>query len=660
MDKIYLIAQPNSGKTTLFNQLACENCYVANWPGKTVETFKAKIEHHGKEIELVDLPGINSFKTLSKEEELTKEVIFGNEGVAIVLVNGESLYRSLYFAVQVLELRENAIVAINKLDYLEKKGIHINAEIMSKKLGVEVIVLSALRGIGINQLLDRSIDYLEGRLRGKRLRIGYGSLEIFIERLEKITGDRALAIRAIEGDEFVLSSLPTEKRAEVERVVAEISGIYGNPEEIIAVHRHRFVEEVINSAVKEVRLAREHFGEKLDRVFFSKLGTPFSVTILFFALFVSFSINTGFPLNLILRSAGYVDLAEIVENYSLVGLISAFFDWISLFLDFLPESVLKSLMVDGIIPGIGAVASFFPLILILNYIMSLIEDSGIMARIAVATDRFFATFSLTGKSIFPFSINLACNVPGVATTRILETDSERIRVALASPFVLCQARLLVILLFVAALLPSPLLQSTTLVSVYVLSALLFVVATGAYRKVVKKESSELLIELPPYHFPSLKVSWWITWARSKAFIIKVGRLLLMFSVLMWFFDYLGFTNLIGRAIAILFTPFGLESPEFGFAILMGFLAKELIISALAISFGTPNPSEILLHLALTPAQAIALIIFIAFYTPCVATLSALYNEIRSYRLLLISVAFQLLVAYSLALLSYLLLSFLKI
>ncbi|MEM3699240.1 MAG: FeoB small GTPase domain-containing protein, partial [Archaeoglobaceae archaeon] len=183
MDKIYLIAQPNSGKTTLFNQLACENCYVANWPGKTVETFKARIVHHGKEIEIVDLPGINSFRTLSKEEELTKEVIFGKDGVAVVLVNGESLYRSFYFAVQVLELRENAILAINKLDYLERKGIHVNADILSKKLGTEVILLSALRRIGINQLLDRSIDRLENRSK-KRLEIDYGVIETFIEKAE--------------------------------------------------------------------------------------------------------------------------------------------------------------------------------------------------------------------------------------------------------------------------------------------------------------------------------------------------------------------------------------------------------------------------------------------------------------------------------------------
>lgn len=652
MSRIYLIAQPNSGKTTLFNQLAHENCYVANWPGKTVETFNAKIVHHGREIEIVDLPGINSFKTLSKEEELTKEVIFGKDGVAIVLVNGESLYRSLYFAVQVLELRENVILAINKLDYLEKRGIHVNAEILSKKLGTEVVLLSALRGIGINQLLDRSMDYLENRAKSKRLRIDYGALESFIEKAEKIVGDRALAVRSIEGDEVALSFLSTEKIAEVEKIVAEISRIYGNPEEIIAMHRYRFVEELLTSALKEVRVA-ESSGKRFDRLFFSKFGALFSILILFSVLFVSFSINTGFPLNFVLHSLGYEELAEVIENYSLVELVSMAFDLFSETLDKnLPDFVLKDLLISGILPGVGAVASFFPLIVVLNFLLSLIEDSGLMARIAVSMDRLFSILRLTGKTVFPFSISLACNVPGIATTRILETDSERIRVALASPFVVCQARLVVIVLFVGALLIPPVLQSLTILVVYLLSVLLFALATSFYGEFVKKEISELLIELPPYHFPSLKVSWWITWARSKAFITKVGKLLLVFSVFMWFLEFLGFSELFGAIVARAFLPFGFESPEFGFAIVTGFLAKELIISSLAISFGTSNPSEILSQLALTPAQAIAMVVFIAFYTPCVAALSAIYSETRDLKLLTLSVAFQLLLAYIVALMSY--------
>ncbi|MCS7118860.1 MAG: ferrous iron transport protein B [Archaeoglobaceae archaeon] len=654
MYKIYLVAQPNSGKTTLFNRITNQQCYVANWPGKTVEVFQAKIEHHGKEIQLIDLPGINSFKTLSKEEEITKEFIFGDEkGVAILIVNGESLYRSFYFAVQVLEMKSDVVLAINKLDSLEKRGIHINPEILNKRLGIDVVLISALHGTGINQLMDRCMDILESRIRNKKLKINYGNIESFIERLEKIIGDRGTAIRALEGDEMVLSSLSEKMRSEVEFIAKEIASTYGNPEEIIITHRYKFVEEVLSSSVREVKISKVYIEEKLDRLFFSKFGFFISLLILFFALFISFSINTGFPLNLMVEFMGFRDFADIIEGYSLVGIISMFFDSISSILDEnLPESFLTNLLIGGIIPGVGIVASFFPLILVLNFVMSLIEDSGLMARIAVSMDRFFSFFALTGKSVFPFSISLACNVPGVATSRVLETDSERLRVALASPFVICQARLLVLVLFVTFMITSPLIQSATIILIYLLSVFLFLGATKIYSKVIKREISELLMELPPYHFPNLKVSWWITWTRSKAFITKVGKIILLISIIIWLLEFFEITKILGSLIAKIFSPFGFESAELGFALLMGFLAKEVIISSLAISFGTSDISEIISKLGITFDQTIALIIFISFYTPCVATISAIHTEIRSYRLLALSIAFQLFVAYNLAFLVY--------
>ncbi|MEM4472665.1 MAG: ferrous iron transport protein B [Archaeoglobaceae archaeon] len=654
MYKIFLISQPNSGKTTLFNKLTSQQCYVANWPGKTVEVFQAKIEHHGKEILVVDLPGINSFKTLSKEEEITKEYIFkGKDGVAVIVVNGNALFKSLYFAIQVLELKSEAVVVINKADFLEKSGIHVNVEILAKHLGVDVILISALRGIGLNQLIDRCLDVLEGRKKNSKLKINYGSLEPFIEKAEKIVGDRGSAIKALEGDEFILTRLQEEERREIENIAREISEIYGNPEEIIAMHRFRFVEELISSSIKEVKISKVSFGKKLDEIFFSNFGPILAILILFFAIFSSFSINTGFPLNLLMRSIGNEGFAETIESYSIVGIISRIFDSISEFLnENLPDSMWKSLLIDGIIPGVGVIASFFPLILILNLLMSFIEDSGLMSRLAVTMDRLFANFGLTGKSFFPFCINLACNVPGVMASRILETDSERLRVAISSPFVLCQARLLVIILFTAFFFASPLLQSVVVIFIYLLSALLFLFFAAIYREIFKKEKSELLIELPPYHFPSLRVSWWITWTRSKAFIFKVGKIILLFSIFIWFLNSFGLTVFLGKLIAKAFSPIGIESSELGFALLVGFIAKEMIISSLAISFGTSNIFEILSQLGLSMAQAFALIIFISFYTPCIATLAAIYYEIRNLKILLISIVFQLLFAYFLTIVTY--------
>ncbi|MDI9642250.1 MAG: ferrous iron transport protein B [Archaeoglobales archaeon] len=659
-NKIYLVAQPNSGKTTLFNLLAGENCYVANWPGKTVEVFQAKIQHHGKEILLVDLPGINSFKTLGREEELTKEFILKEEeGVAVIILNGESLYRSLYFAIQVLEMKSRAILAINKSDYLDKKGVHVNLQVLKDRLGVEVVQISALKGSGINQLMDRIMDILEGRVKTKKLKIDYGALEQYIVRVEQILGDRSLAIKAVEGEEEILALLTEAQRSEVEKIKKEISQKFANPEEIIAVHRYKFVEELLSSSVKEVRVAKASFEERLDNLFFSKLGGVLSILILFSTLFIALSVNTGFPLNLIMRSIGYHAFAEILEEYSLAGMISMLFGSLSHFLDQnFPDSVLKDLLTNGIIAGIGAVATFFPLVLIINFFVSLIEDSGLMTRIAISMDRFFAIFGLTGKSVFPFGVNLACNVPGVMTSRILESDGERLRVALASPFVICQARLLVIILLAVFFLTPPLLQSGVIVSIYLLSTLIFLLATKFYGKFFREEKSELLLEMPPYHFPSLRIAWWITWTRSKSFIFKIAQFLLFFAIFAWLLEYFGIAELIGAIIARAFSPFGLEDPRIGFALLMGFFAKELIISSLAVSFGTADLVQISSQLSLTIPQATALIIFIAFYTPCAATISAIYSELRNYKLLLFSIALQLMIAYSLAFLSFIFLSFL--
>ncbi|MCS7129897.1 MAG: ferrous iron transport protein B [Archaeoglobaceae archaeon] len=650
MDRVYLLAQPNSGKTTLFNLLAGESCYVANWPGKTVEVFQAKIRHHGKEFLLIDLPGINSFKTLGKEEELTKEFILKeSDGVTLILLNGESLYRSFYFAIQVLEMKSKAILVINKSDYLEKKGVHVNLQVLKERLGVEVVQISALHGIGINQLLDRILDVLEGRIKVKRLKIDYGALESYIERAEKIVGDRSVAIRAIEGEEKILSTLPNEKRVAIEEIKKEIGEKIANPEEMIAMYRYKFVEELLNSAVREVKVAKASFEEKFDKIFFSKFGWIVSIFILFSTLLMAFTINTGFPLNLLLSSFGYESIADLLEEYSLAGIISLFFELLSKLLEqYIPDSIIKDLLINGIIAGIGAVATFFPLILIVNFFMSLIEDSGLMTRIAVSMDRFFAFFGLTGKSVFPFGINMACNVPGVMTSRILETDGERLRVALASPFVICQARLLVIILLVVFFLTSPILQSGIIVSIYLISTLIFLLITKFYGKFFKEETSELMLEIPPYHFPSLRVVWWITWMRSRSFIFKVSQLLLLFAIFAWLMEYLGLANMVGAIIATAFSPIGLEDPRIGFALLMGFFAKELVISSLAISFGTADLMRISAELSLTIPEATALIFFIAFYTPCAATVSALFAEIRNYKLVLFSIITQLLIAYLLA------------
>ncbi|MEM1578772.1 MAG: ferrous iron transport protein B [Archaeoglobaceae archaeon] len=651
--RIFLIAQPNSGKTTLFNRLTGEKCYVANWPGKTVEVFQGKIRHHDKEILLVDLPGINSFKTLGKEEELTKEFLFAEEGVAIVLLNGESLYRSLYFAVQILEVRKNVLLAINKLDAIERKGVHVNVKSLSERLGVDVVQISALKGFGINQLLDRALDILEKRKKTEELRIDYGVLESYVKEAEKILENRGLAVKALEGDEYVISLLSKEKRAAVEAIRKEIETRFAKPEEIIAMQRHKLISEMIRAAVEEVNVATKSFEEKIDSIFFSRFGSIFTLLILISVLFFAFTLNTGFPMNFIFSALGLKEIAEFFEKYSISGLLGIAVEMISNSLNsFLPESWIKSLIIDGIVAGIGALATFFPLIFLVNFLMSLLEDSGVMARMAVSMNKLFSIFGLTGKSVFPFGINLGCNVPGISASRILETDAERIRVAIASPFVICQARLLVIVILVSAFIASPVVQSITVIMLYLTSTSLFLLISKLYAKFSENEVSELLLELPPYHIPSLRVTWWITWSRSKAFITKIGTFLLLFAVIIWAINYFAFGELIGGPVAKIFSPFGFEHWQIGFSIIVGFFAKELIIESLAISYGTADMAQVAELMGLTISQTIGLLFFISFYTPCAAAIAALYSELKSSKLLLVSVVAQILIAYLITLIAF--------
>ncbi|MEM2461948.1 MAG: ferrous iron transport protein B [Archaeoglobaceae archaeon] len=651
--RIFLIAQPNSGKTTLFNRLTGEKCYVANWPGKTVEVFQGKIRHHDKEILLVDLPGINSFKTLGKEEELTKEFLFAEEGVAIVLLNGESLYRSLYFAVQILEVRKNVLLAINKLDAIERKGVHVNVKSLSERLGVDVVQISALKGFGINQLLDRALDILEKRKKTEELRIDYGVLESYVKEAEKILENRGLAVKALEGDEYVISLLSKEKRAAVETIRKEIETRFAKPEEIIAMQRHKLISEMIRAAVEEVNVATKSFEEKIDSIFFSRFGSIFTLLILISVLFFAFTLNTGFPMNFIFSALGLKEIAEFFEKYSISGLLGIAVEMISNSLNsFLPESWIKSLIIDGIVAGIGALATFFPLIFLVNFLMSLLEDSGVMARMAVSMNKLFSIFGLTGKSVFPFGINLGCNVPGISASRILETDAERIRVAIASPFVICQARLLVIVILVSAFIASPVVQSITVIMLYLTSTSLFLLISKLYAKFSENEVSELLLELPPYHIPSLRVTWWITWSRSKAFITKIGTFLLLFAVIIWAINYFAFGELIGGPVAKIFSPFGFEHWQIGFSIIVGFFAKELIIESLAISYGTADMAQVAELMGLTISQTIGLLFFISFYTPCAAAIAALYSELKSSKLLLVSVVAQILIAYLITLIAF--------
>jgi len=680
MDKIYtvlLVAQPNSGKSTLFNVLTGSRSYVANWPGKTVEVYEGIIEYRGKKLKIIDLPGIQSFRTLSSEEKLTKEVLFkGTWDAVVVLVNTESFHKSLYFALQVLEITKNVVLAINKSDVAERKGMNINISALQEILGVPVVAISALKKIRIEDLLNRLLDIIEGKIGSKEIKLNYGKIEKYILEVEKITGSHGLAVRALEGDKDVLSIFKPEHLNHIEKIKEDIEKEFGSPpNEIIAMERYKIVEDIIKKTTTEVKVKRKTLGDKIDSTLLRNpgIGALISILTLLFAMFFAFTINSGFPLNMILRSLGLNSLADEVETYSLGGLLSLGFtmlsDFISsLFTTYNYSEWVTSLVVDGIIAGVGAVLSFLPLIFTVNIIMAAFEDSGIMARIAVIFDGVFRKFGISGKNIFPMIMGFACNVPATLSTRILENEKERIAVSLALPYIMCQARLIVLLFLVTVLFTSALTQTLVVVSIYLLSVLLFLVISKIFAKnILKSESHELLLELPPYHIPSLRVIAWTSWERSKSFITKAGAVIFPFSIIIWSLMHVGPhgyvsepTNSIGyyvgNFVSMLFAPMGLNKWEIGISLLAGIFAKEVFIETLAIAFNTSYPGIALGALNLSIAQSIALIVFVMIYVPCIATFSVMYSETKSLRLTLLSLILELFIAYILSFVTFITLS----
>lgn len=676
---IALAAQPNAGKTTLFNTLTGKTGYVGNWPGKTVERMEGEFVHHGKIFHVIDLPGIYSLSALTLEEFVSREFIVDERPHAIVvLLDAEALERSFYFLLQVLELMGKVIVAINKYDLAQSKGLHINTERLENELGVPVIAISALKKTGLGELLDRIVDVAEGRLgREEEFRIEYGPLEHYVNRIENILIEhnlfekyprRWVALRILEGDLYFMKEVEEkDSRAAkaIEDIIEEIKKVYKkDPVEIIILYRYKFVNDLLSRVIEKVRVSEKRFIEKLDSILLNPFSGPIlSSLILLSMMSFAFIINTGFPLNYAFRSLGYEVIAEYIEENSLSSIISKIFSVIaeyfrSVAVSYNVQDWLVDLVVEGIIPGVGSVLTFLPLIFIVNVLMAILEDSGLMSRIAVSFDRLLKKVGLTGKTIFPLTLSLGCNVPGIMGTRILETDEERLSAIVLMPLIICQARLFVLLIMVSALFTGAIMQTFVIASIYIISVTLFLIFNKVITKRVfkQKEVPELIIELPSYHLPSFRVIRWISWERSKSFIIKAGTIIFLFSIILWALLYFGpsttqnveesYGALIAKTVTPALSIIDIDNWIIPFALIFGWIAKEIFITSIVIATGKISPIEAVASLTLTPLQSYALLVLVMFYSPCLAAFVTIFSETRSFKLTVFSVIVSLLIGFT--------------
>ena len=687
---VAVAGQPNVGKSTLFNVLTGGGAHVANWPGTTVSLQAALSTWKNKRICFVDLPGTYGLSASSLEEVIAREFIVDEKpDVVLVLVDSTAPERTIYLAIQVLELTSRVVIALTKTDLMHSKGIHIHIDELSKRIRAPVVPISAIKGIGMQELLDVVAKTAESKSE-KRIHVDYGIVEPYIAEIEDLLSKskalskypkRWAAIRLLEGDielEKLLENAGERNILKNIRIIREsIRRTLGkDPLELTIEARYRFVDSVLGGVIVRVRI--KPIESIIDRILkIPILGGIVALLILGIVFFTVFAVNTGFPLNILLTSMGYEELAAIIEEGSLSGIVALLFDSLgTVIYDHLinigASKFLADLISSGIIGGVGSVLSFLPLILMIFIALSALEDSGLAPRLATALHNTLEKFGLSGRAVYPYMISLGCNVPGVLASRISLESEERLQLIASTPFIPCQARLVVIMALITVAFRSPLMQVSAVISLYVISIFIALITSLIFRRTImkKKEPPELILELPPLHRPNLKVMWWNSWDLAKHFLKKAGTIILALSIVIWLLSHLSYAGFVedasksfiatmGRAIAPFLKPLGIEGEKAwitGTALLTGFVAKELFISTIAILGGYGEEVNIVDVLGITPLQTYAVLLFITLYVPCLATLAAMYTESRSIKLTLILILYMVGIAYVISVMIYTLLS----
>ena len=624
--KIVLVGNQNSGKTTLFNTLIGMNAKIGNWPGVTIEKKVGIIKN--TDYELVDLPGIYSLSPYSIEEEVSKRFILEEKpDVIINIIDSTSLERSLYLTTQLLELDCKIIVALNMVDILEKKGFIINEKELERSLQTKVLKISALKGTGI----DRLIIEIGEPNKKRNLSFYDVQTEQKIKQKEselQIPNKRFVAIKQLEEDsEF---------------------------EEIIATERYDFIENIKkNVIIKNVSKSQENMSDKLDKVFLNKwLAFPIFVGIMFCVYYLSVGVVGRFTVDFISQAIQYLsqNVRVLLENLNVS-------EWIN------------SLIVDGIIAGVGSVLGFIPQLIILFTCISVLETTGYMSRIALLLDKIFRKIGLSGKSLIPFIIGSGCSVPGIMGTRIIENSNEREMTTILTPFIPCSAKLPVIAMFSGYFFDKY--SGLVSASLYFLAITIIILSAMVMKKwIYKNNNSTYISELPEYKLPSAKYVFKDVFDKTISFIKRAGSVILMCSIIIWFllsfsfkFEYgvnveNSILSWIGRAISWIFYPMlGVNSWGATVSTIQGLVAKEQVISSMTVIAGLSEEASGQIFKTgifsfFTPASAYAFMVFNLFSAPCFGAIGALEKELGTFEKMLKVVIFQIVFAWSLAVLIY--------
>ena len=635
---------------------------MGNFPGVTVEKKEGQILHH-KDISLVDLPGIYSLSPYTSEEIVTRDFVLKEHPQGIInIVDATNIERNLYLSLQLMELGIPMVIALNMMDEVRASGNHIDVKCLSQHLGVPVVPISASKGEGISELLKQVVEMVEKQEKPQKLDFCTGPVHRAIHSIAHIVEDHAeragypvrfAATKLVEGDQPMIDALQISENEVhiIDHIVQEMeSELETDREAALADMRYTYIEGVCAECVfKHQETLEQVRSEKIDRILTHKyFGIPIFLGIMLVVFYLTFSV-LGAPMQDFLGTAIDSGVAAFSSFLTDVGVSP----W------------LHSLLIDGVCAGVGSVLSFLPIIVLLFFFLSLLEDSGYMARVAFVMDKLLRKIGLSGRSFVPMLIGFGCSVPAIMATRTLSSDRDRKMTIVLTPFMSCSAKLPIYGMITAAFFPHH--AALVMISLYV-TGIVVAILSGLLLKntIFQGDPVPFVMELPAYRMPSAQSVFLHMWEKAKDFLRKAFTIIFMASLAIWFlqsFDW-SFNMVadsadsilasIGSLIAPLFAPLGFNDWRASTALITGFTAKESVVSTLTILTGAANDAQLsaILQTIFTPLSAISFLAFTILYMPCVAAFAATRREIGSMKGAVLTAAYQTGAAYLVAMAIY--------
>ena len=668
-----LAGNPNVGKTTVFNQLTGMHQHVGNWPGKTVERAEGHFSHGSYEYDIVDLPGNYALSAHSMEEIVSRDFIVDDDSDVIVnVVDAANLERNLYLTVQMMELGANLILALNMNDFARKKDHIINIDLMSELLGFPVVEINAKNKDGFEELLTtverqaaNPIDSSEKLAYGNEIKGHLATIQELIEQDDSLMDVPSVwtAVKLLEKDTIVIekvqkSSYGSQIMIEVDKVAKHLYDVYREgAEEVIANARYAFIGGLMAEAVKRPAVEKETTSDKIDKIVTNRILAPIIFLVVIFLLFqLTFTISAPFCDAI---DQGFVILAGLLKSH-------------------IPDPTLSSFVCEGLIGGVGGVLVFLPQIAIMFLLLSILEDSGYLARAAFTLDIVMHKLvGLHGKAFIPMILGFGCGVPAIMATRTMENESDRILAMMLIPFMSCTARMPIYAMFTAAFFAAipvftwgPVVitqQSLVVTSMYVIGIVVaLAVAAILKRTLFKGMSAPFVMELPTYKVPSVKGVLLHTWEKTKGFLRKAGTIILAAAIVIWILSSVPFgvdygsqdsvLGMVGTAIAPVFAPLGFGEWQASIAIITGLVAKEVVVATFGTLSGIEEGNDAgiayMLHDIFTPLSAFTFMVFCLLYIPCFATIGAIKQETNSWKWPVIMCSITLVTAYMVSFLIY--------